>query len=100
MAIYHRDAFACVYCGAGKRLTIDHVSPVVVQGRTAADPANLVTACLSCNSAKAGRPYRAWLAMLREQGRDTGEIAKRVRRQRRARVNRAVGRFLAWGRGR
>lgn len=54
-AIYHRDSFACVYCfKVGGKLTLDHVDPVVLQGRMNL-PSHLVTCCHSCNSRKSGK---------------------------------------------
>lgn len=52
--VYRRDGFACVYCGSTKRLTLDHVDAHGLGGETT--EANLVTACLSCNSSKGMRP--------------------------------------------
>ncbi len=61
--IFERDGYACVYCG--KQLTrftatLDHVTPVSVGGDNNYD--NLVTACLSCNSKKSGKPLGDFLA--------------------------------------
>lgn len=95
MAIHHRDGFACVYCGRlGGRLTLDHVDPVAARGRGNA-PRDLVTACLSCNSAKGAKTYRAWLAALRQGGVETAAVRRRVNRARRLDLVREVGRFLA-----
>lgn len=52
--ILRRDNYTCRYCGAKApdvRLTVDHVLPVSLGGTD--DAANLVTACVSCNSGKA-----------------------------------------------
>ena len=93
-AIYHRDGFACVYCTrAGVRLTLDHLLAVDLGGTH--DPANLVTACLSCNSAKQGLSVRAWFRRLRARGADTTKIGRRVRRLTRKALDRAEGRRLA-----
>lgn len=57
--IFARDGFRCVYCGRvlpAARLTVDHVEPRVKRGDHS--PGNLVTACIPCNTAKAGRA--AW----------------------------------------
>lgn len=51
LAIYHRDGFTCVYCGASARdvtLSLDHLKPRSQGGTN--DATNLVTACLPCNS--------------------------------------------------
>lgn len=96
LAIYHRDGFCCAYCGAraedGTTLTLDHVLACELGGDNA--PSNLVTACLSCNSAKQDRTTREWFAYLRDQGVDTSEIAARVRRLVRRALDRAEGRRL------
>lgn len=96
LALYHRDGFACVYCRtSGKRatLTIDHVTPCELGGTNA--PENLVTACLSCNSAKRALSLRAFLAYLRARNVDTTGIAARVRRLTRKTLDRETGRMLA-----
>lgn len=52
--VFKRDDFTCRYCGAKApevRLTVDHVVPKVLGGLD--HPANLVTACMPCNSGKA-----------------------------------------------
>lgn len=45
--VLERDGHVCAYCG-GHANTVDHVREVVNGGDN--DPANLVAACLSCNS--------------------------------------------------
>jgi HNH endonuclease len=58
-AIFERDHFRCVYCGASPStdsevsLTVDHIIPVNGGGSDRAD--NLVTCCESCNSQKQDR---------------------------------------------
>lgn len=55
--IFKRDGFRCVYCGATPvqaPLHVDHVVPVAEGGGN--DPANLVTACDSCNLGKGAVP--------------------------------------------
>lgn len=52
-AVWERDHYRCVYCGAfprGWQLQIDHVIPVSKGGRS--DVINLVTACWPCNIRK------------------------------------------------
>jgi 5-methylcytosine-specific restriction endonuclease McrA len=62
LAIVLRDGFACLYCRADLRsakprmITLDHLEPASAGGTH--DPANLVTACRSCNSARMDRPWR------------------------------------------
>lgn len=48
--VYERDGFKCVYCGARKNLSLDHVTAEASGGSS--DEGNLVTACRSCNSQK------------------------------------------------
>lgn len=48
--VFARDGWACVYCGATERLSIDHIIPVTACGSD--DPENLVCACRSCNASK------------------------------------------------
>lgn len=82
LAIYARDGFACVFCGADEGecvLTLDHVTPREMGGTHAAD--NLVTACLSCNSAKQDSTMRAWFASLRDRGIDTRDMSRVIKRQ-------------------
>jgi hypothetical protein len=61
--VYERDDYKCHYCD--KQLTrftvtLDHVIPVSEGGNNSLG--NLVTACLACNSQKAGRPVGDFLA--------------------------------------
>jgi 5-methylcytosine-specific restriction endonuclease McrA len=49
-AIYARDGHKCQYCGATRKLTIDHVIPKSKGGSDDWD--NLVVACSSCNTKK------------------------------------------------
>ena len=96
-AIYHRDGFCCAYCGApaehGHALTLDHVHACELGGTN--DPSNLVTACLSCNSAKRDLSMRDWFALLRDKGVDTTKLSAKIRRAVRRPLDRAEGRRLA-----
>ena len=79
-AIYVRDGLQCVYCCADVEetiLTLDHLTPVELGGSHAAS--NLVTACLSCNSAKGKKSLRQFLSYLRGTGVDTVGLAKKIR---------------------
>ena len=58
-AIFERDGYKCVYCGATENLTIDHVVALANGGPHA--PFNVVTCCASCNSSKGIKPVVAWL---------------------------------------
>lgn len=99
-AIYHRDGFKCVYCGAtkadGVQMTLDHVEPRSEGGSHAAT--NLVTCCTFCNSIRADRPLRAWVTFLRKRGvpaEVTRTIPRRVATQTKKPLDRAEGRRLA-----
>jgi len=52
-AIYKRDNNKCQYCGATKKLTIDHIIPKSKGGTDDWD--NLVVACSSCNTKKGNK---------------------------------------------
>ena len=54
--ILKRDAYTCQYCGRNgrERMTIDHVVPRSLGGRTVWD--NVVSACRDCNLRKANKP--------------------------------------------
>lgn len=64
VALYLRDGLACCYCGAsledGTRLTLDHLLPHSHGGSN--KNANLVTACLTCNSSRGNRDWREFAA--------------------------------------
>lgn len=57
-AIYARDGHACVYCGSGEMLSLDHVVPRSKGGCDS--PENLVSACQPCNSSKRDRDLTEW----------------------------------------
>lgn len=65
-ALFRRDAFLCLYCGAhflAVDLSRDHVTPLVRSGRDTWT--NVVTACRRCNNHKAGRtPEEAGMQLL------------------------------------
>jgi 5-methylcytosine-specific restriction endonuclease McrA len=54
--ILKRDAHICQYCGrnGGERMTIDHVIPKSLGGRTVWE--NVVSACRACNLKKGNKP--------------------------------------------
>jgi hypothetical protein len=60
--IYARDLCACVYCDSQERLTLDHVRPRHLGGSNRSN--NLVTACISCNSARGLRSVRGFVISL------------------------------------
>ncbi len=80
-AIYARDDWRCVYCGADlrsaspKERTLDHLNPRLNGKNNAAR--NLVTACLACNSGRGAKPWRQFAP--------PGAVA-RIERQRRRKV--------------
>lgn len=53
VTVTSRDGHACVYCGSGENLCIDHVLPTCKGGDDSIE--NLATSCKACNSGKAGR---------------------------------------------
>lgn len=58
--IYKRDGYCCVYCQSPNLLTIDHIIPRSKGGTSKEE--NLATACMYCNSYKAGRTPEEWRA--------------------------------------
>jgi len=58
-AIYERDGYACIYCGATEDLTLDHVIALAKGGAHSED--NLVIACRPCNCSKGAKPLLDWL---------------------------------------
>ena len=66
--IFKRDAYECQYCGSGKDLTLDHVTPRSKNGESTWT--NLVTACKSCNSKKGDfSPKEAGMKLKNRPGR-------------------------------
>jgi len=65
--IFARDGCKCGYCGEKKdttELTFDHVNPVSQGGKKSWE--NIITACVECNSRKAGRtPQQAGMRLLK-----------------------------------
>lgn len=63
-AVFERDNYTCVYCGAqGVRLEADHIVPVSRGGETSM--ANLATACKPCNRSKGVKLISEWRACLK-----------------------------------
>lgn len=65
--LYRRDHLTCQYCGGrpgSEELTIDHVTPRSLGGRTSWE--NCVLACVECNKRKGSRtPVQAGMRLLR-----------------------------------
>lgn len=53
LAVYQRDDWRCVHCGARKPLSLDHIYPYSRGGLDTFE--NLQTLCRPCNSAKGAR---------------------------------------------
>lgn len=51
-AVLERDGWACVKCGARRRLEVDHVLPVRARPDLAFDPRNCQTLCGPCHTKK------------------------------------------------
>lgn len=96
LAIYLRDGCACAYCGLavedGAELTLDHVLACELGGTNEAT--NLVTACLSCNSAKRDLTIRAWFRVLRDRGVDTSAMSAFIRRATARKLDKKVAKAL------
>jgi len=92
LAIHMRDGLACCWCGhaveEGERLTLDHLRPYSRGGSNA--PANLVTSCAHCNSARGTRSVAAFARAVAEYTQqNAGEIVARIRRHARRALPRA-----------
>lgn len=72
-AVYARDGHSCAYChtkdptGQGVGLTIDHILARNLDG-AGSDAKNMLTCCLSCNSAKQDKTTRQWTAYAKASG--------------------------------
>lgn len=96
LAIYMRDGCACAYCGAtvedGAELTLDHVLACDLGGTNSEK--NLVTACVSCNSAKQALTLADWFITLRDRGVDTKRIGDFIRTTTARKLDRKLARKL------
>ncbi len=52
--IYARDGYLCVWCQKRKAECLDHLIPRILGGSN--DATNLVSSCMSCNSAAGDTP--------------------------------------------
>ena len=96
LAIYLRDGMACVWCGAGAedaaRLTLDHLRPHTHGGTNV--PTNLVTACVTCNSARGAQSVSAFAARRAAGPAETMALITAVRNKARRKLPRAQARAL------
>lgn len=81
-AIYQSDGRRCIYCGqvegdGTESLTLDHLFPQKLGGGHEAT--NMVTCCLSCNSAKQEVSVDRFLRTLERAGHPAAEIRHRIR---------------------
>ncbi|NUB42868.1 HNH endonuclease [Fertoebacter nigrum] len=51
-AVLERDGWACVQCGALRRLEVDHIKPVRARPDLSFNPANCQTLCRVCHTKK------------------------------------------------
>ena len=98
-AIYLRDGYSCVYCGAAHDetphpLTLDHLLARELGGGN--EHTNLVTCCYRCNSSKQDLPLRDWYRVLADRGIDTIDLPKKIRRHTRRIIDtKAARRIIA-----
>jgi 5-methylcytosine-specific restriction enzyme A len=52
LAVLERDGWACVDCGARKRLEVDHIKTVRSHPELSYNPANCATRCRVCHARK------------------------------------------------
>lgn len=57
-AILEAFKYACAYCGSPDQITVDHFVPLCLGGKT--EFANIVPACLHCNSSKQHKRPESW----------------------------------------
>ena len=101
MAIYHRDAFTCIWCrqktlrsAHGHGLTIDHV-----HSSGGNNHFNLVTCCHICNSTRQQKTLLKWLMQVSERWGEAPEhISHRVLLALHAPLDLETGKALALAR--
>lgn len=57
-SVFARDGQACVYCGSTRELTLDHVIPRRLGGKSSWE--NLVACCRTCNIKKGDKTLAQW----------------------------------------
>lgn len=88
-AIYHRDKFRCLWCGAtGVPLSLDHVIPISKGGSNR--PYNLLTCCETCNTQRLTSSFDAWT----DSCNFDLVVYKRIMSARKTPLNRVMGRAL------
>lgn len=92
-AVYARDGFTCVWCGAsvGDDPTLDHLFPRSHRLWENNDVRFIVTSCRSCNLSRKATRVSIYLRHLKRQGRDILAILFRLQRARYVPINRAMG---------
>ena len=79
--IFHRDGFACSYCGRKPPevcLEVDHVNPVAAGGTN--DDFNLTTSCFDCNRGKGANVLDAIPTSVADQAEMAAERALQLRK--------------------
>lgn len=67
--VFARHEPECAYCSKSDcELVLDHVVPVSRGGSN--HPANLLPACVDCNSTKGGKPWQEWCEILNARHRE------------------------------
>ncbi len=96
---HEEDIFSCVYCEASsslvetpKKISLDHHVPRSKGGGNEA--ANLLTACISCNSTRKDFGNRIFFSALREFGIDTTNLSPRIRSALARKVDMKLGALL------
>ena len=92
LAIYARDGVCCAYCASEDRLSLDHLQPRELGGTH--HETNLITACVSCNSARQDSSMRDWLQALRDRGVNTDGMAAKIRKLSQKKLDMSLGKAL------
>ena len=92
-AIYARDEFRCVFCGAEPdQMQLDHLTPISEGGTN--DEDNLVTCCNACNEAKGEQCFDAYCRQLEARGTNVRRLRQRVAQSTFVPIDRALGKRL------
>ena len=93
-AIYIRDGYTCMWCGAtGTQMlhTLDHLYPAGPDGTEDNRPSSLVLACLTCNSHRGKKSLAEWLLVLAQRGKSITLVLAELVRRTTAAVDREAG---------